>query len=1001
MSLKNKLFQKKNLWHVGAIAFFVLISVIYLSPTLKGYQIEQSDVKNWSGAAQEIIDYRNNNEDEALWTNSMFGGMPATQISVNNESRLLFNKIRSAFTLWLPHPIDYFLLGFIGFYILGITLKLKPMVAILGSVAYGLSSFFIIILQVGHNTQLLAIGFAPMVVAGFLMAYRRKKWYLGVALSSLFMAFELSSNHLQMTYYLGMLLIGLGFVELYKHIKEKQLKKFGIVTVGLLAAYLIAFGIDYGSIKGTEEYAKFTTRNGSNLSINSDGTAKAEGTGSTGLSKDYILHHSYGLDETFTLIIPNFKGGASNLIGNIESNKSILKDYNKEWKAEMRDLQKSLNSNQNQDDMIRYQALQSVQSQIKSSMQYFGNQPGTSGPVYVGIIVVFLALLALYYLDDKIKWALLIVTILTIMLSWGKNLLGYSEFFIDYIPGYNKFRSVTFILFVAELAIPILAVLFINKLIKKREEIEKNIKPFLIISGIFTLLILSFLITPNLFNTFLLDGELAQLNSIENPDQYLFVSEMFSEIENVRISIFRKEVLRGLFFLVCGISVILVAIKNSKFAASFMTPILILLILVDLVLVDSRYLGQETSGKDKQWTESWKHAYPYDAAKGDEIIFSNEAQENPEIAQEVKTAISEIKKEKKDEKLKPAHLQKITDWEKYRTLNRNTHFRVYEEGNPFNSSRTSYYHKSIGGYHGAKLQRIQEMIEFHISKNNTVVLDMLNTKYMMSYGGKSANENPNALGNAWFVKNVKTVDSNEDEILGLCGKYKLTSTGKLPILVNKIPMSNSQEVKGIETVTLLIPNQQTPMVNDTIPFQLPLSVGIGQKLSYISTPEGTQWAYTAMLDSTSAANQIAQFETLELFDPKNDVIVHSEFKDKLSSENYTGQGSIKLDSYSPKKLEYTAVTNQNQLAIFSEIYYPLGWAAKIDGKEVDYLRANYILRALEIPAGEHKVVFEYDSKSYHTGSIYTWVSTILILTFIGLALYFENKKSESTEETLA
>lgn len=995
MSLKEKLFQKKNLWHVGAIAIFFLISSLYLSPTYSGHQIQQSDVDNWAGAAQEILDHRSETGEEALWTNSMFGGMPATQISINNNSRFVFNKVRGAFSLWLPHPIDYFLLSFISFYILSLTLKVKPVIGILGSIAYGLSSFFIIILQVGHNTQLTAVGFAPLVVAGFLMAYRRKKWFTGVALSSLFMALELSANHLQMTYYLGMVLFALGIVELIRHIKEKEIKKFGIVTVGLLVAYTISFGIDYGTIKGTEEYAKYTTRDGTNLSVNANGTEKDVSKITNGLDKDYILHHSYGLDETFTLIIPNFKGGKSSYIGNIESNKSILKDFNKDCKAQIKDLRKNSNP-ADKSTNIEIQALTQISTDIKSQMQYFGNQPGTSGPVYVGIILVFLALLALFYLDDKLKWALLVVTIITIMLAWGKNLLGFSEFFIDHVPGYNKFRSVTFILFVAELTIPILAILFLSKLIKKREEIKENIKPFFIISGGFVLLLLVFLIIPTLFNTFLIDAEQASLNSIEDPDTFLYYSTIYDSIETVRIAIFRKEVFRGLFFLCIGIGGVFLAIKNKNFANKWLVPVLAIFILLDLVLVDTRYLGTATKGKEAQWTESWKQTYPYTSGAGDQLILTAETQDF-ELAELISNEVATTKKELKKQKIKGGEANRIVEWHQYRALNRNSNYRVFEQGNPFNSSRTSYFHKSIGGYHGAKLGIYQELIEFHLAqnKNNPSVLDMLNTKYILGYGGATATPNPTALGNAWFVKNVVDVNSSDEEILALCGEYELTVMGSFPILVNGNSISK-EKIKGIEDVALVVPNQENS--TDTIPLQLPMGINIGDKLSYISTEQGPQWAYTAMLDSASALTQIVQFQMFDKFEPNTNAIIHSEFN--LGAKSFSGEGSIVMDEYKPNNLTYTSNSTSEQLAVFSEIYYPHGWSVTIDGKPAEFIRANYVLRALEIPSGEHKIVFNYHVDSFDDAKTFTWIATFLILSLVGGALYLEFKNKEEDSQTV-
>lgn len=988
MTLKERIFQKKNIWHLGAILLFVLVASIYYSPTYSGHSIEQDDVKNWSGAAQEILDYRYETGEEALWTNSMFGGMPATQISVNNNSRIVFNFLRNSLTFWLPHPVDYLLLCFISFYILAMSLKVRPLIGVIGSLAYGLSTFFIIILKVGHNTQLLAIGFAPLVIAGFLLAYRRKKWFTGVALSALFMSFELSANHPQMTYYLAFILIGLGIVELIKHIKNNEIVRFGKITGSLLFAYFISLGISYGTIKDTTEYAKYTTRGDVNLTINSNGTDKDKTETTNGLSVEYITAYSYGIDETFNLMIPNFKGGKSGYIGGDKSNKSLLKSFDKKWKEEIKTLQRTANSG-DKDDNIKLQALQRVRTDIKTQSQYWGAQLSTAGPGYIGVIIIFLAILALYYLDDKLKWAFLVVSILAILLSWGKNFLGFTEFFINYLPGYNKFRSVTFILFIVEISAPILAMLFINKLYINRNEIIKNIKPFYTISGTFLGFFIIMYLFPNLFNSFLLNQEAGQLNNISDPDQFTFVSNFYTEVQNVRIGIFRKDLLRSIFFLIIPISAILLALRNENFAKKGLIPVLIVFVFADLILVDTRLLGNSTSGKDAQWIKKWEQTYPYKSAAGDKTILLEESK-SPEIAELISNETSKVKKDLRLNKVKGGESNKIVEWHEYRSLNRNTHFRVYEKGNPFNSTRTSYFHKSIGGYHGAKLRRFQDLIEFHISRNNSTVLDMLNTKYFLEYGGKSATANPTVNGNAWFVQNINEVNSANDEILGLCGSYKLESLSQLPLLVNKSPVK-SIDLNGIEDVALIVPRDET---FDTIPVQLPISIEPGMVLSYIQTAEsGLQWQFSNSLDSNTV--EILKFQSLDKFDSKTTAILHSDYSNQLSKKNYSGQGNIELTEYKPNHLTYLSNTEESQLAVFSEVFYPNGWTATIDNKEVEILRSNYALRALEIPSGEHTIEFKYNSKSFQLTKTVTWLSTIVIVMLLLLAVYFELKSTTS------
>lgn len=961
MSFKEQILQKKNLWHLGSILIFLIVSVSYFSPTLTGHTIQQGDVQNWSGAAQEIIDYRAENGEETHWTNSMFSGMPSVQISSRYPGLNLLDSVRNAFTLWLPQPVSYLFLYFIGFYILSLSLKIKPHIGALGALAYGLSSYFIIILQAGHNTKALAIGYAPMVIAGFIWSYRSKKWFLPLALSALFMAFELRANHIQITYYLAILLVGLGIVELIKAINSKTIPLFMKRTAGLIIMYGVALMLNYGNIKGTLDYAKHTTRGGTELTINADGTPKEKSEVKTGLDTEYITAWSYGVGETFSLIIPNFKGGATQAIGGNDANKSIIKDIDRQYKQN-----------------------------VIGQNQYWGEQPFTSGPVYVGVIVMLLAFLALFYLDDKIKWALLAVTILTIMLSWGKNFLGFTQFFLDYLPGYNKFRAVTIILFIVELTIPILAVLFLNKLINKREEIAKNIMPFFIISGGFVLLFFLFLAVPSLFNSFLTTAELAQLDSIEDPQQALFVGDIFTELENVRIAIFRKDTIRSLVFLILGGGLIFAAIKNSSFAKAALIPILGILILIDLLAVDTRYLGTKTKGKDAQWIETWKQTYPLVANSGDETILISESQD-PEIAEVIASNVAKVKAELKKDKIKGGEAKRIVEFTKYRTLNRETNFRVFEQGNPFNSSRASYFHKSIGGYHGAKLGRYQELIEFHLSQNNQAVLNMLNMKYVLAPGGQNAFPNPNALGNAWFVKDIQEVKSADEAILALNVNNSFVISTYNGFNINNVNKDSILEVLGNEELSLMSPTGELiPLVD--IPFQASMQ----QEIALFATPQGLQWGY--FIDISPDLLVVVKNKQSG-FTPSNLAVLESIEAKKLSATTFTGEGTITLDNYQPNNLKYTSKSPSNQLAVFSEIYLSEGWTATIDNKETDILCANYTLRAIEIPSGEHQIEFRYNLKSYDSSNTIAMLLSVLILLLILGALYWEYIR-ENTNQTI-
>ena len=737
--ITDKLLQKKNWWHVGAIGLFLLVSCVYFYPNLKGYTVNQGDVTNWVGASQEIIDYRNTGE-EAGWTNAMFSGMPSTQISVIYEGRGIMMGIKNLFKLGLPEPIAFMFLYFFSFYILALSLKIKPVLAIVGSMGFGFSSSMIIIIEAGHSTKAGAIAFAPLVLAGFIYAYRWKNWVLGVALSSLFMCLELISNHLQITYYLGFILVAFGIVELIKHLKKDNgLIKFLKVTGGIIVGYVLALMVNYGNISGTNEYGKYTTRGGTDLTLNSDGTSNDEIV-TSGLDREYITAWSYGKGETFTFIVPNFKGGETMAIGGNEKNDDVIKDVKGQFKKD-----------------------------VQGSNQYWGEQPFTSGPVYLGVTVVFLAILALVYSENKYKWALLVVTLLTVMLSWGKNLMGFTDIFLDYLPGYNKFRAVTIILAIAQICVPLLGVMFLHKLVKSKDDIAKNVKPFLIASGAFCLLLIIFLAVPTAFNSFITVQENDALVGIADPNQYDYVASLFDELEKARISIFRKDVTRSLAFVVVTFGVMFAFLKGA-FNKYVLAGVLGVLIIFDLGMVDKRYLANEEKGKGyEQWIEKCKQNYPYAAGAGDNEIFNREVQSDPSLLFKIDSLVSETEKSFPAEMTGTEKVRRL-DWARFRALNRFTNYRVMELGNAFNSSFVSYFHKSIGGYHGAKLGRYQELIEFQISKNNPSVLDMLNMKYQIAAqpgaGGQKTSqfvkENTTAMGNVWFAKEINNV-ANADE----------------------------------------------------------------------------------------------------------------------------------------------------------------------------------------------------------------------------------------------
>ncbi len=1020
MNLKDRILKKPNLWHIGAVLLFIIISCVYFAPALKGYRIDQGDITRFVGMSREAVDYREADNEQILWTNAMFAGMPTTQISMIYEGTWLSRGITKLVRLGLPAPIFFLFVYFISFYILALSLKLKPLVGIIGSLAFGLSSYFIVILEAGHNSKAAAIGLAPLMVAGFIMAYRAKNWVLGVALSAIFMMIELNANHIQITYYMAFVLLMLGIAEFARHLQTGKMAKFAKVTGLLVVGYVLAVMVNYGNIFGTAEYAKNTIRGGTDLTINANGESNAS-IKTEGLDREYVTNWSYGRGETFTLFVPNYKGGETQSIGQNPDNKELIKDLDvnpqyKDWVAQRN--------------------------------QYFGDQPFTSGPVYIGIIVMFLAFLGMVYVKDRFKWALLSATLLAIMLSWGKNyvsafvllpILAYNinvfltkrpqliatlvitlllffgiaqgdaiveqsltDFFLDIIPGYNKLRAVTIILVVAELCIPLIGILFLHYLFKNREEIKEDLIGFFVVSGVFLLFFFVLLGMPTAFNTFLSAQEMVAMQGAPDPNQ---AADLFGALEEARISIFRKDVLRSFGFLVVAIGLVFAFIRLN-FSKYALGAGLALLILVDLIVVDLRYLNTEGTGKNyKQWTEAYTMKYPYAAGEGEQQILNAEIQENPQLAAKIDSTLTVLNKELKDKDISGRERQLQRDFLTYRALNRNTNFRVFEEGNPFNSSYTSYFNKSVGGYHGAKLSRYQDLIEFHLSNQNPAVIDMLNVKYFLrpeyDNRGKIVNSkvtrlNENAMGNAWFTKNVSYVEDANAEILALnsSNAIRLENKGVGQVMVNGQPVPATAILNGNEAISIQLPGMEQPMPIEQVPYNAVDDRG----LALILDSTGINWIYNVAPDSLFTKVLALSAGGRGGWDPRETTVVDQQFQDNISKQSYSGQGTIEMTNYHPDRITYRTSSTDKQLAVFSEIYYADGWTATVDEEVVPISRVNYVLRAIEIPAGEHKVVFEFTSPAYQKAGTMGTIGSIAILILLAVGIFLEVKRKDDGEE---
>ncbi len=795
---------------ITAIIIFLVISLVYFAPLLEGKKVQQGDIRNWTGMSKEIIDFRAKTGEEPLWTNSMFGGMPAYQISTQYPANLM-KKVDSVLRLGLPGPAGLLFISFLGFFILLLVLKTDPWTALVGALAYGFSSYFFIILEAGHNSKAHAMAYMAPVVAGVILTYRGK-YLAGGVLTALAASLQLTANHLQITYYLLLTLLIIAAGLKIVAFKEKQLSTFLKATGVLAAAALIAVLPSITNLWVTWEYGKESTRGKSELTVN-------EKNQTAGLDKDYVTQWSYGIGETWSLLIPNIKGGASDALGNHEDA-----------------LQKA-------DPQMR--------QYVAQSNAYWGDQPFTSGPVYVGAIVVFLFVLGLIIVKGTLKWALLIATVLSITLAWGHNFMPLSDFFLDYIPGYNKFRAVSMTLVIAELCMPILAFLALNQIVNGKTTFNEFRKPVLIAIGITAGVTLIFALIPSAFFDFMSAQEAIQYADMKakSADAATQVSLFTNSLEAVRIAIFKADAFRSFLFILLAGAVIIVW-SYMKLHKAFLFITLTLLVIGDMYTINRRYLNE------KDFVKASLVDKPFVPTSADKLIM------------------------------------KDTDPD-FRVLNLAT--------NTFNDASTSYFHKSIGGYHGAKLERYQELIDHQISKNNMNVLHMLNTKYFIIPNEKRQPEvqiNTGALGNAWFVDSCRIVDN---------------------------------------------------------------------------------------------ANQ--EMEALGSFDPKTTAIVDKRFTNLLDGLTPATDtlSVISLESYTPNHLVYKSNTTTNRLAVFSEIYYPHGWNAYIDGKLAPHFRVNYVLRAMMVTAGQHTIDFRFEPKAYHTGETIAYFGSLLILLLIIAAIFFDLK----------
>lgn len=805
--MKN--FLKKYGAYLVAAAVFVVITLVYCAPAFEGKVLSQSDTMQWKGMAHELKEYNATADTPANWTNSMFGGMPSYQITVKHPGDAFSAPIwyvdqffRKLVTLFFGSIFGLLLGYFLGFFIMLRCFGVNKWLSIIGSIAISMSSYFFLIIPAGHEAKAITLGMMAPVIGGFFLIFRKYKYALGAALVMLYSSIGLM-KHPQMSYYMIMMMGLFGIAEIYLHARDKQLKQLLVALCVFAGAIGVGVGTGYSLLKANSEYVKETIRGGhSELS--------EQAADSKGLDIDYATAWSYGIDETLTLMIPNFKGGASNT--NVGTNSVIYKDIVSEGYSHSTARQFS-----------------------EQCPTYWGEQPFTAGPVYVGAIVCFLFLLGCIIVKGAYKWALVAATVFSILLSWGHNFMGLTELFYNWFPFYNKFRTVSSILVVAQVAMPLLGFLALNEIVAGKIEKRRLLKSIGISAGITGGICLFIALFGGGMFSFVSSYDARTLSGM--PSWFL------ESLHDQRASMLRSDALRSAIFILLSAGVLYLFAKE-KIKLAHMVPVLGLLILLDMWPVDKRYFGEDN------WVRERDNASYF--------------------------------------AMKPYEKQILQDKSYFRVMNLTT--------NTFNESRTSYYLHSVGGYHAAKLRRYQDLIDAHLSKGNMAVANMLNAKYFIVEGENKSAEvmiNPDCLGNAWFV----------DEMV-----------------VAQTPLEES--------------------------------------------------------------------EALRTLDLSRQAVTGSKFA-SFAIGNTSSDGEITLTSYAPDRLTYSAQLDGEKTAVFSEIYYPYGWNAYIDGQKVEHYRADYALRALNIPAGSHEIVFEFrpDSiyKGYKVNALFRYIMYILIIS-LGAAL---------------
>lgn len=827
---------KKWLPDVLVVVLFAAISFAYFFvPVTQGKILFQHDAAASVGLGKELKDYQEATGETSRWTNAVFGGMPTYQLAPSYSSTDGLSQVMSAYHLWLPDYVWFLFAYLLGFYILLRAFDFRQSLAALGSILWAFSSYFLIIIAAGHLWKVMALAYLPPMIAGIVLAYRGK-YLSGFIVTALFTAFEVKANHVQMTYYYLFIVLFMVIAYLVKAIREKQLSGFLKASGTLAVAAAIGIAINISNLYHTWEYQKESMRGKSELT-----KANSANQTSSGLDRDYITQWSYGIDETMTLLVPDAKGGASAPLS------------------------------QNEHAMAKADGqIQSMLPQIYDAFpQYFGTQPGTSGPVYVGAFVIFLFVLSLFLVRGPMKWALLGATVLSVLLAWGKNFMGFTDFFLDYIPMYAKFRTVASILVIAEFTIPLLAALALKRIVDEPDVLRKNMK-FVYISLALTAGVAALIaLMPGMMGPFVNAQETQMIAGIQGMDSST-QSMILANIASMREAMVSADAWRSVAIILIGFAA-LILYRYGKLRANYMIVVLAVLCLVDLWQVDKRYLN------DGMFVPKSEREMPQQATAADSQILNDKSLG-------------------------------------YRVLNFST--------STFNDNTTSYFHKSIGGYHPAKLRRYQEMIDKYIAPEMQAAMREISAK-----GG------------------------------------------------------NMAEIQGYKTFPVL------NMLNAKY-FILPMQDGTTVPLTNIHA-QGNGW-FVDKIDYVADAN--AEYAGVGRIDVRHEAVADQRFKSVLGEARANDStATVKLESYAPNHLEYAVGSKNGGIVAFSEIYYP-GWTATVDGNPVEIGRVNYILRALNVKAGQHKVVLDFHPSSVQTTETIAYIAIVILLLSIIGAGYLEWKR---------